>query len=342
MERRVTTNEIRVSPGSVAYPVCMTSRALTLLLSAFLLVACGDDDTSAPECTTAAECASGQICRDMMCVTAPTRDDTGVLDTGSMDTGLADTGSPDTNRPDTTPPLQEWILSIDNDEDFTVHRLVRISIAEADYGAVTEICADVAYPDSLPESSNTSSLTFNRGLLMASTQGELHGDTMIMINPCECTATVVGQYGFTAMAGITSDSDQDMYGLSSGEEAFVSIDPTSAMATLLMELAEPWGTLGLTWTGDDSDTLWGIDGMRGRLVEFDSLGNELSALDLGYDFGSVGVEYHPGVDTIFACSSSGELLVVDPATGNVDVGPDLGIPQCNNLAAPFGSVECIF
>jgi len=48
-----------------------------------------------------------------------------------------------------------------------------------------------------------------------------------------------------------------------------------------------------------------------------------------------------GLTTLSACSNAGNLLEVDPATGTVTVGPDLVQPDCNNLAAPYGSVTCI-
>jgi hypothetical protein len=238
--------------------------------------------------------------------------------------------------------LAPWILTLDNSDDATGHNLARISIAEADYGTVTFVCDEVTLPNSVPTTNIISSLTFNNGRLYASGKGTEDGDTMFLIDPCACTATVVGQYGYTLVAGITSNGVQDMFGISGGEDLVMTIAPATAMGTLLSALGADWGTVGLTWSGAQKDSLWGISGSTDELIEFSaSDGTQLNSLVMDFDFTSVGVEYHPGVDTIYACSGSGELLEVNPATGAVKVGPDMGLGTCNNLAAPFGSVQCI-
>ena len=273
------------------------------------------------------------------------------MDASPADLGIdmtAKDATPDINLldaepiPDAEVRLQNWILSMVNVGDATEHLLTRISIADENYGARTTICEDVALPSDAPSPNIISSLTFNNGKLFATGKGVAEGDTLYLVDPCECSATTVGGYGYEAVAGITSNGEQDMFGVSGAQDVVFEIDSESAMTTLLAALGQDWGTVGLTWSGPAVDTLWGINGTTDQLVELSQTdGAELSIRQLDYDFGSVGIEYHPGVDKIFACSNSGELLVVNPNTGVVEVGPDLGIPQCNNLAAPFGTVACI-
>lgn len=257
--------------------------------------------------------------------------------------GAIDGGSGiDAGGPDGAIELEKWILTLDNSDDNTGHRLARISIDDADYGTVTTVCEDVVLPNSVPSVNIISSLTFNDGKLYASGKGVADGDTMFLVDPCACTATVVGNYGYTLVAGITSNGAQDMFGISGAEDVIFDIAPATALGSLLSALGADWGTVGLTWSGDIRDSLWGINGTTNELVEFNPAnGAQLGAVTMDFNFTSVGVEYHPGVDTIFACSGTGEILQVNSTTGAVTVGPDMGLGTCNNLAAPFGSVQCI-
>ncbi len=253
-----------------------------------------------------------------------------------------DSGATDAPQEDGSVPLEEWILRIDNSDDRTGHKLVRISVAEADYGTVSVVCEDVVLPDSVPADNIISSLTFNNGKLYASGRGVEDGDTLFLVDPCSCTASNVGAYGYSLVAGITSNGVQNMFGISGAQDLIFSISPATALGTLLGNLLEDWGTVGLTWSGSVRDSLWGISGTTDELYEFSALdGSQLNKISLNFDFTSVGVEYHPGLDTIYACSGTGELLVVDGSTGLVTVGPDMALGSCNNLAAPFGSVECV-
>lgn len=326
-----------------------SERLLRLVLSSLAgllcLASCGDDSDVPNGCTTDEDCSVEQ-CIDGRCTLVGDRPDSGPrVDVGRADTG-ADAMMSDVPAVDAgPPPLQEWILSIDNEDDFNVHRLVRISIAAEDYGALTVICDDIALPSTVPAQNNISSLTFNNGQLYASGRGaddDLEGNALLLIEPCGCTATDIGRYAYTHVAGITSDGVQDMFGVSGRDDVVFRIDPMDAASTLLAELSSNWQTVGLTWSGPARNTLWGINGTADQLVELSPTnGSELRSIDLSIPFGSVGIEYHPGVDTIFACSNPGELLVVNPETGEVSVGPDLGLEDCNNLAAPFGAVECV-
>ena len=315
----------------------MTRLSLSLCLC---LLAC-NPTADEPGCTRDIECPM-QICVDEMCVdgtadAGPRQD----ASTGADTSVPVDAGPPSDAGLDAPVRIGEWILSIDNREENVVHALIRISVAEADYGAVSTICEDIALPDSIPSPNILSSLTFNDNTLYATAQGVENGDTLLRVDPCECTATVVGGYGYTHVAGITSNVDADMFGLSGVESVLLEINPTSAMTRLIRALDVEWTTVGLT-AAPTEGMLWGISGATNELVLFNAAdGAIVQTLDLSYNFGSVGMEYHPGVDKIFACSNTGELLVVDPETGNVDVGPVFAPDGCNNLAAPFGTVECI-
>lgn len=260
---------------------------------------------------------------------------------GNDDAGVSDAAGDAQREVADARPLEDWILTLDNSDDNTGHQLVQVSIADEDFGTVTTICADVTLPNTVPSTNIISSLTFNNGLLYASGKGADEGDTLFLVDPCECTATVVGQYGYTFVAGITSTGAQDMFGISGEQDVVFGIDPSTALGSLLSVLAEDWSTVGLTWSGTTRDSLWGISGATDQLYEFSVDGTQLGTVDMDFNFSSVGVEYHPGVDTIYACSGSGEILVVNPTSGAVTVGPNLGLGTCNNLAAPFGSVNCI-
>ena len=64
--------------------------------------------------------------------------------------------------------------------------------------------------------------------------------------------------------------------------------------------------------------------------------------ELDYNFGAVGFEVHPANGVLYACSTKGDLLEVDPDTGHVTVIGPLGPSgSCTNLAAPYTDIECI-
>ncbi|MEZ4452286.1 MAG: hypothetical protein R3B09_22660 [Nannocystaceae bacterium] len=62
---------------------------------------------------------------------------------------------------------------------------------------------------------------------------------------------------------------------------------------------------------------------------------------LSYNFGTVGIELHPGNEVIYACSSGPDLFKVDPKTGAVTSIGKMAQTSCSNLAAPYAPVECI-
>jgi hypothetical protein len=240
------------------------------------------------------------------------------------------------------PELERWLLTIENQSNNEVHRLVRISLDPASLGEKLEICADVKLPPSVPKANIISSLTFNQERLYASGKGADEGDTLFLVDPCQCAASVVGQYGYTFVAGITSTGDQHMFGISGGQDVFLQVNPATAVSTQLSELGSDWNTVGLSWSGAERNTLWAIDGAQDRAIEYTVTGSMVGApITLDYPFGSVGLEYHPGLRKLYACSDPGDLLEVDTTTGHVSIGPSLNQPGCNNLAAPYGRVACI-
>ena len=107
-------------------------------------------------------------------------------------------------------------------------------------------------------------------------------------------------------------------------------------------LGANFGTTGATWT-DDFDGMWAINGSDDWLYQVDSMtGLATQHVPLNFNFGTVGIEISSFNDVIYACSSSGELLSVDPDVGDVTIIGDMGnVGSCTNLAAPFEPVECV-
>lgn len=275
---------------------------------------------------------------------APVNHDSG---SGPLEGGTDD-GDFDTSQQDSgTPELEKWLLTIDNKSKNKVHSLMRISVDAATLGEQTEICADLTLPSSVPASNVFSSLTFNKERLYASGVGESKSSSLFIIDPCKCTATEVGRYGFGGMGGITSRGEQ-MFGISTDQDVFVSVNPATGTATKLANLDSDWVTAGLSWSGPENNTLWAIGSIMAfgasvsKAIEFDASGKPIGKpVALDYDFGSVGTEYHPGLHKLYACSDPGKLLEVNTKTGHVTVGPSMNQKGCNNLAAPYGHVKCV-
>jgi hypothetical protein len=70
-------------------------------------------------------------------------------------------------------------------------------------------------------------------------------------------------------------------------------------------------------------------------------GAELAQVQLTRDYGSVGIEFHPGNQTLYTCDVPGDFQQVDPTTGQVTDIPSLPTTVCANLAAPWGPVSFI-
>ncbi|MBK8262259.1 MAG: hypothetical protein IPK80_13100 [Nannocystis sp.] len=276
--------------------------------------------------------------------TTDTASTTSATDTDATDTDATDTDT-DTDTGVEPPPLAEWVLAIEDMPGNAIHRLLKISVAEGEVGQVTVICPNLTVDPSIGQVTNFTSLTFNQAKLYASAgKGGTNANTLVLVDPCNCNAAEVGQYGqgIHSVAGITSNTKAEMLGISGSINSVIKIDVNTAAAAVLAMLSMTWGTHGLTWSDADSNLLYGINGANDRLYTFEaSTGVELDSIALSRDFGSVGLEYHPGLSTLYACSNPGDLWSVDIMTGLVTTEATLGLNNCDNLAAPFGLVECI-
>lgn len=261
--------------------------------------------------------------------------------TGGPGTTGATAGSGTAGTTGGMPSLPMWILAVEDRVDDT-HRLLRISVDPMDLGTITEICADITFPPAIGQDTNVTSLTFNKNVLYASVGKVTNGDTLVVVDPCTCEATEVGQYGYQAVNGITSNLAEDMRGVSGSQDVILDIDPMTAMSTVLNNLPGDWGSNGLSWSDAMTNYLYGIDATSDRLYTFDGTdGSLVTSVPLSMDFGSVGIEYHPDLGILFTCSTPGDLWSVDIPTGTVTVEADLNLQNCDNLAAPFGPVACI-
>ena len=272
--------------------------------------------------------------------------DTGPGD-GDGDTGGDGDGDTtgDGDGDENPPVLPAWILSID-EVDNTTDRLIRISIDDNDIGTVDVVCDDIELPDNIPATTNFTSLTFNQNVLFASAQDNLVGDTLMVIDPCTCTATEVGKYGYSQVNGITSNEVQDMFGVAVAEDVIIDIDPQDAQSVELAALGSNWGPTGLTWSQPQDNVLYGINATTDRLHTFDGdSGMEVDQLQLQGNFGSVGLELHPTFNRLFGCGVSGDgrsLYEVGVMDGSMtQLAPNVWTNNCDNIAAPFGPVDCI-
>jgi hypothetical protein len=207
---------------------------------------------------------------------------------------------------------------------------------------VTEICEDIEMPNSIGQNTNFTSLTFNKEDLFGSVRKNLIGDTLVHVDPCDCTATEIGQYGFSSVNGITSNVNEDMLGVAGSADDIIEIDPNDASSVFFSNLPGQWGNHGLTWSDPNLNVLYAIEANSDILYTFDADdGTEQDSVGLNMNFGSVGIEYHPGVDVLYTCSNPGDLWSVDINNGMVTVEAQIGLQNCDNLAAPFGPVACI-
>ncbi|MDP6943552.1 MAG: hypothetical protein QF464_05335 [Myxococcota bacterium] len=195
----------------------------------------------------------------------------------------------------------------------------------------------------LPETmTNYPSLTFDRNnQLLASRAAKPWG--LDLIDPCTCTVDAIGQYGnFTEVNGITASHGFDLFGIASAGNQLISISSQTAEATSVGVLAAEFTTGGATWS-DEVNALYAINGGDDALYTIDpDTAATLGVIALDHDFGTVGMERHPLNGVVYACSTAGDLLEVDPDTGAVaTIGPMGWEGACTNLAAPFGLVPCV-
>ena len=226
--------------------------------------------------------------------------------------------------PDPTPDI--WLLSVDN----TSHTLQLVDTAT---GKTTDLCQ-------LPHTDSYPSLTFNRQNLLF---GSRVGNSLDVINPCTCEVTEIGDYGdFGEVFGITSDSGEELMGLATTQDVLMGIDTITGQGTTIGDLGIDFFTTGATWS-DVLEGLYAINGTDDKLYLVDpATGAATNPVNLSYDFNNVGIELHPKNGIIYACSTQGDLLTVDPDSGKVTVIGDMGqTGACTNLAAPWSKVPCI-
>ena len=158
-----------------------------------------------------------------------------------------------------------------------------------DIGTVTEICADIEMPNSIGQATNFTALTFNKDELFASVAKNATGDTLVKIDPCECTATEIGGYGYSSVNGITSNVDEDMMGIAGAVDDIIQIDPQNAMSMMLANLPGNWGNHGLTWSDKNTNVLYGIEATGDMLYTFNAMTGQQqgNAVKLSMNFGSV-------------------------------------------------------
>jgi len=254
---------------------------------------------------------------------------------------------------DATPALENWLLSVGNGSAGaagSTHALAQISIVPGELGSIHQIiCPDLVFGGADVAQDVVSGLTFHEGVLYAvgATGGgaaSRPAASLYRIDPCACTATRLGDFGpeLGLVGSVASYGNQGLFGVASTNNAFFRIDPATGAGTLVKTLPFAYGASGLSWSGPVRDTLWGIESNTDSLYELNAQGDYVrEPLVLDYDFQGLGMEFHPGAQTLFACSQN-RILVVNTTTGHIEVGPEFTWDSgCANLAAPYGSVSCI-
>jgi hypothetical protein len=258
--------------------------------------------------------------------------DLDVSDVGSEAVDVVEVGPEVVEAEDVSgPPIPDdlWL--------FSVHAATKTLLkVDVETGAAEAWCT---LPDGV---TNYPSLTFDRNNgLLASRASKPWG--LDQIDPCTCEVTPVGEYGtVTEVNGITADQGFDLFGIASGSNQLVSISSQTAAATVVGDLEVNFTTGGATWS-DAANALYAINGGDDALYTIDpGTGATVAVTPLGYDFGTVGMERHPLNGVLYACSTLGDLLSVDPASGDVTViGPMGWDGACTNLAAPYEWVPCV-
>ncbi len=219
-----------------------------------------------------------------------------------------------------------YLLSINN----STHTLEKIDVAT---GAGTDVCQlSTAY--SYP------SLTFSRDNVLFASRS---GNTLDAIDPCTCQVSTIGPYnGFSGVNGITSDFGLNLFGVSHIQDQLITINTSTGSGTSVGPLGVDFGYTGATWS-EDEQLVYAIDASSDALyVIAPDTGEASFVAPLSLPMGTVGIEMHPANGLLYACSDPSHLLQIDLVTGDVtDIG-DMGQnTACNNLAAPWKTVECL-
>ena len=240
---------------------------------------------------------------------------------------------------------EPYLLVIDEDEG-TSDALLQISVQPGEEGKVEVLCEDLELPPGVPEDTNFTALISHEGTLYASALQETWGDTLMRIDPCNCTATLVGEYGFEGVSGLATTRDGRLLGLSAASDLLIEIDPPTGNAEQMIGLTADWSSVGLSASKPEDNLLYGIDASANTLQVFDgSDGSELETVALSKDFGAVGLEYHWGRERLYACGvveDSTSLYRVDIDSGEVSlVAEGLFTTACDNMAIPLEPFHCI-
>ena len=234
--------------------------------------------------------------------------------------------APDAGPEEISPPPNLWLLSIDN----STKRLQKIDAAT---GKSTDICGYTSiytYP----------SLTFSRDNGLYASRS---GSGLDRIDPCTCEITPIGNYGgYSGVNGITSDFGLNLFGVAITQDVLIRISTSLGMGATVGDLGMNFGYTGATWSEQD-ELLYAIDATTDGLYTIDPMtGLATFVTGLDHPFGTVGIEMHPANGVIYACTDAAHLLSIDPNTGHVtDLGDMEQGSSCNNLAAPWLTVECL-
>jgi hypothetical protein len=209
----------------------------------------------------------------------------------------------------------------------------------------TEVC-DLNPEDSvvLP---TFQSVTFTRDdRLLAGSSGD---NSLWEVFLPSCDIVKIDNYSLPSLLipGICPDEENDLFGLSTGNEALYRIDSNTAEVTLVGYFGITFGNVGGTWVEEEQE-VYSITnvGSEDGLMHVDKTDGAATLLAyLTEDFGSVGMEHHPHNEVIYACTNpsagpgweSAPLFQVD-LDGTVTLVGLTGLPgNCDNLGAPWGN-----
>ena len=315
------------------------------LSSHSLLSACAQDDgAGGPSDVTSADAVGEEVPVDED-VSTSTPSDEGVSDETideSVDDALPEddvgddesSGEADDSEDagGTDEPVDEVIVEVDT---FLLHvrssddALVKIDTETGEERIVCSFTNGANYP----------SITFG---IDGNLYGSRSGQFLDLIDPCTCETTYIGDIGYTAVAGITANGVKSMqlYGISGNSDVLLDIALEDANAIEVGDgLGLDFGYLGSTWS-DDIQELFSINADTDELYQVDidtGLAHSIAPLDV--NFGSVGIEWHPGDGVLYACTDN-HLYAVDTTNGTTTEIGAMG-HGCNNLAAQWTPNECI-
>jgi len=220
-------------------------------------------------------------------------------------------------------PVQTYLVHVQG------NRLVKIHTGTGAEQTICNFSSSMSYP----------SITFGiNGNLYGSRMGHL----LDLIDPCTCETTHIGDIGYSSVAGITANGYKEiqLYGISGASDVLLEIAIADAASNEVGEgLGVDFGYLGSTWSSDINN-LYSINADTDELYTVDiNTGVATSIAPLDVNFGSVGIEWHPGDRELYSCTDS-HLYRVNTEDGTTTEIGDM-THGCNNLAAQWTAVPCI-